>query len=120
VSGLLGGVGVSLVLTQSGRIEATVFWALAVGPAALAAVWAGIPTPKGLDLVMRWLIIATAVISLLLGARPVLAQEEPCTLTMSSTSESILGGSTVFAARGETDTETSTSNPWTLRPEVGE
>lgn len=120
VSGLLGGGGVSLVLTQSGRTEASAFWAIAVGPAIFAAVWAGTRTPRQLNLVVRWLIIATAVVSLLLSARPVLAQENPCTLMMSATSESILGGSKVPAHQSVRASDTDPSNPWTVRPEAGE
>ena len=120
VSGLLGGVGVSLILTQSGRIEVSAFWAVAVWPAIFAGLWAGIRTPRRLDLVIRWLIIVGAIVSLLLGARPVLAQEGHCLLEMQSTSESSLGGSLVPAGQGIGAADTDSSNPWTVRPEVGE
>lgn len=119
-AGLLGGLGVSLILTQSGRIEVSAFWAMAVWPAIFGAVWGGVPTPRRLDLVLRWLIIGTAVVSLLLGARPVLAQEESCTLVMSSTSESMLGGSTAPAGERVRASDTDSSSPWTVRSEVGE
>lgn len=120
VSGILGGVGVSLILTQSGRIEVSSFWAVALGPAIFAGLWAGVRTPRRLDLAMRWLIIVGAIVSLLIGARPVLAQEGPCLLEMGSTSDSSLGGASVSAGQRIRSVVTDSSNPWTVRPEVGE
>lgn len=120
VSGLLGGVGLSLILTQSGRIELSLFWGLALWPAVFAAIWAGMPTSRRMDQAIRALIIAVAAILLLIGARPVVAQSVGCSVEMRSSSDSRLAGSVIPAGAGLRAADTDSSSPWVVRLHPGD
>ena len=117
-AGLVGGIGASIVVTQSGRLSLSSFFVVPLVTAIAGGLWAALRTPPLLDKIATAVTLIYIAAVLFGAASPVLAQDA-CNFSVVSNRDTKVGGSTV-PANTPVDVDATSDTEWVIRPHSGD